>query len=92
MLQKNKRNICYISVPVAPPESISKHRLWRFEVLTLTAKKYTIFNINLSFSSTLQKNKRKCCHISVPVAPPESISKHCLWWFEVLTLTAKTVD
>ncbi len=42
MLQKNKRNICYISVPVAPPESISKHRLWRFEVLTLTAKKLTI--------------------------------------------------
>ncbi len=39
MLQKNKRNICYISVPVAPPESISKHRLWRFEVLTLTTKK-----------------------------------------------------
>ncbi len=42
MLQKNKRNICYISVPVAPPESISKHRLWWFEVLTLTAKKLTI--------------------------------------------------
>ena len=37
----------------------------------------------------LQKNKRKICYISVPVAPPESISKHCLWWFEVLTLTAK---
>ena len=43
MLQKNKRNICYISVPVAPPESISKHRLWWFEVLTLTGKKLTIF-------------------------------------------------
>ena len=47
MLQKNKRKICYISVPVAPPESISKHCLWLFEVLTLTAKKLTIFEINL---------------------------------------------
>ncbi len=43
MLQTNKRNNCYISVPVAPPESISKHCLWRFEVLTLTAKTLTIF-------------------------------------------------
>ena len=43
MLQKNKRNICYNSVPVAPPESISKHCLWWFEVVTLTAKQLTIF-------------------------------------------------
>ena len=43
MLQQNKRKICYISVPVAPPESIFKHRLWWFEVLTLTTKQLTIF-------------------------------------------------
>ncbi len=43
MLKKNKRKICYMSVPAAPPESISKHGLWQFELLTLTAKKLTIF-------------------------------------------------
>ncbi len=52
MLKKNKRKICYISVPVAPPESISKHRLWWFEVLTLTAKQFTIFK-NYSIASLI---------------------------------------
>ena len=50
MLKKNKRNICYISVPVAPPESISKHCLWRFEVLLKmqNIKKQWIWRLNLS--------------------------------------------
>ncbi len=52
-------------------------------------KNNSCFVQNVNCSSMFQKNKRKICYMSVPVAPPESISKHCLWWFEVLTLTAK---
>ncbi len=83
MLQKNKRKICYISVPVAPPESFSKHCLWRFEVLTFIAKNLVIIMIIIMiiqhlFSMHAHRDTtgtpgHRCCEIlpSVPEPGPE---------------------
>ncbi len=60
MLKKNKREICYISVPVAPPESMSKHCLWRFEVLLKIQNIKNLWKTNLSFCPTCQLVRQKC--------------------------------